>query len=95
MFLPRRTKVLSMSFSPPSIPWTENFRCKVTFFSLLGFWTSHWLKFLSSRLPVPSVKRPLVTMMESSEDQIHALTKVMVGKYTIQLQDEIFFGFNP
>ena len=37
LLLPRRTKVVSMSFSPPSVPWTENFGCKVTFFGLLGF----------------------------------------------------------
>jgi hypothetical protein len=37
LLLPRRTKVLSMSFSPLGIPWTENFGCKVTFLGLLDF----------------------------------------------------------
>jgi hypothetical protein len=37
LLLPRRTKVLSMSFSLLVVPWTENFRYKVTFLGLLNF----------------------------------------------------------
>jgi hypothetical protein len=37
LLLPRRTKVLSMSFSRFGILWTENFGYKVTFFGLLDF----------------------------------------------------------
>jgi hypothetical protein len=29
--------VLSMSFSLLLVPWTENFKCKVTFLGLLNF----------------------------------------------------------
>jgi hypothetical protein len=60
LLLPRRTKVLYMSFSPLGIPWTKNFGCKVTFLGLLNFLASHWLKFSSSRLLASSVKRPLI-----------------------------------
>ena len=57
LMLPRRTKVLSISFSLLAVPWTENFGGEVTFLGPLDFQALHWLKFCSSLPLATGVKR--------------------------------------
>jgi hypothetical protein len=52
--------VLSTSFSLPVVPWTEYFGYKVTFFRLLNFEASHWLKCKVFTASCLSIKRALV-----------------------------------
>jgi hypothetical protein len=84
LLVPRRTKILSKSFSLLVIHWIETFRCEMTFFDLLDLQASNWLKICSSRPLTCSVKRAWEHGFYANGPQLYSLDKAC-GWYWIGL----------